>query len=258
MEYFNIGIIGTGNVALHLATALEAAGHVITHIYGRDINKAAALAERLYDAEPTNELDFSESEAGIFLIAVSDNAIEEVATGLIVPDHAVIAHTSGSKPLQVLENYHPHVGVFYPLQTFSQVNKINFEEIPLLIEYNNNTVKESLTALGLSLSKEVYYLNSEQRRVLHVGAVFACNFVNHMMTLSKRVVEAEELPFKLLHPLMKETFRKAMKLGPEAAQTGPALRGDFSVVNAHLEMLADNKELASLYREISMSIYNNR
>ena len=258
MKYFKVSIIGTGNVASHLSFALESAGHTICEIYARDLEKAEALTNRLFSPEPVDSLNFEESEAEVFIIAVSDNAIEHVAKHLYVPTDAMVVHTSGSKGLDVLEEHLPNVGVLYPLQTFSHLKNVNFSEIPMLLEANSENGKKLLTDLASSLSSQVYLLDSESRRTLHLSAVFVCNFVNHLYALGKTIAESAEIPFHLLHPLMKETAEKAILHGPELSQTGPALRGDTSIINTHLQMLKHNPELFDLYKSLSESIFKNK
>ncbi|MBX9851673.1 MAG: DUF2520 domain-containing protein [Cytophagaceae bacterium] len=251
---YKITIIGSGNVAWHLSQALEDAGHSIQEVYSRNIDHAKKLCAKLYDAFPTDDLDFTESEADIFLVAVSDDALESVLTDLRIPDDAIIAHTSGTRPIDVLDLLFFHKGVFYPLQTFSKQRKISFDTIPLCIEASNDDTKKILTNLAKSITKHIYYFNSEKRKVLHVAAVFACNFTNHLMAISKEICDNEEINFQILDPLISETINKALDNDPAEMQTGPAIRQDVKTLQEHLSYLKEDLDKKEIYRMLSESI----
>lgn len=250
-KFFKVAIIGSGNVAWHLARALENSGHFITDIYSRKLANARSLAQKLYDTNATNSLDLEESEAEIFIIAVSDNALEEVASLLKSPPYALIAHTSGTKSLKALSNYHENAGIFYPLQTFSKGVSIDFREVPMCIEAKHSSTEKILHRLGETISSEVYTIDSEDRKILHISAVFACNFSNHMLTIAQDILEEHEIDFNLLHPLIVETVNKALSVGPIDAQTGPAMRGDDQVIREHLKFLKFDTSYKKVYRILS-------
>jgi predicted short-subunit dehydrogenase-like oxidoreductase (DUF2520 family) len=253
-----ITLIGAGNVGWHLARHLENAGHQLREIYSRNFKNARKLVDSLYDAYPTASLDFSESDAQIFLLAVADDAIPAIVSEIILPENVILAHTSGSKGIEILSDLKCTTGVFYPLQTFSKAKEVDFEEIPILVEGENKATEKELIALAKSLSNEVQAVNSDQRRTLHMAAVFACNFTNHLLTISKNILETEDLSFDLLRPLLLETVYKALELGPENAQTGPAARKDLATIKSHLNSLRINPELAQIYRLLSESIMERR
>ena len=258
----NISIIGTGNMAWHLARVFEKQEIRVNEIYGREISKAILLADDLYDTKATDELDFSDSESDVFFICVYDDDIEEIFSKIILPENAILVHTSGSKPMEIiiqtLEIYHDlkvNAGVFYPIMTFTKGKNISFEEIPICIEAENEETQFTLVELGKLISKEIYLLNSAERAVLHIGAVFSCNFANHLWALSKEILEAEDLDFNLLKPLIAETFKKAMEAKhPAEAQTGPAVRRDDNILKNQMAYLADDEDLARVYNVISNSI----
>lgn len=258
MRDYKIAIIGTGNVGWHLATVLDAAGHTITEIYNRNFDKAEWLADQLYHAEPVNDLDFTESAADLYLICVPDAAILQVAARLKVPAGAIVAHTSGSQPLDLIEGLGFYAAVFYPLQTLTAGKRVDFTQVPICLEAADDKVLKYLHKLALTISKQVVYLSSEQRKSLHMSAVFACNFVNHMMHLASNILEAEEMDFSLLHGLIAETVNKALEIGPAKAQTGPAVRNDQVTIAKHLELLDTNPELRNIYETLSKSILANR
>jgi predicted short-subunit dehydrogenase-like oxidoreductase (DUF2520 family) len=250
-----IGIIGTGNVAWHLARAFENAGNVITDIYSRDSAKANHFILDFFNASATNSLDFRKSKAQIFILAVSDDAIEEVASAIMLPQNSILAHTSGSVSMGALGYAQTkNIGVFYPLQTFSKGKKVAFEEIPIGIEGDNGLTEEALLDLGKSISPKTLKMNSQARKNIHLAAVFACNFTNHMLTISKEIMSNKGLDFNLLTPLIEETLSKSLKLGPENAQTGPAKRGDLEILDKHYAALANSEDIAEIYRIVSQNI----
>lgn len=251
----NISFIGSGNLAWHLAPALDNAGYVVKEVYSRNRRHAEALTGRLYQAEAKSSLDFSTSTSSVFFIATSDDAIEGIAQEIILPEEACLLHVSGSQPLSVLQYAATtNTGVFYPLQTFTRAKKIDFSEIPLFLESSNTETEKVMLTLAKAISRHVKRITSEERKALHIAAVFAANFSNHMLTLSKKILEENGLAFDLIKPLITETINKGLSLGPQNSQTGPAVRGDLRILDTHLDFLKDDDELASIYKLISQSI----
>lgn len=251
----SVSFIGSGNLAWHLAPALDNAGFAVREVYSPNRKHATQLTEKLYQAEVASTLDFSDSPSRIFVIAVTDDAIEEVAQEIALPDHAILAHTSGSQPLSVL-GYAPtpNIGVFYPLQTFTREKKVEFKTIPFFIESENSETEKVLMNMAKAVSKNVRKISSSGRKALHVAAVFASNFTNHLLTISRGILEDHKLEFELLKPLIAETVNKSMIIGPEKAQTGPARRGDLEILDNHLQFLKNDKELSKIYQAISQHI----
>lgn len=253
-----ITFIGAGNVAWHLAPALENAGHAVVEVYSRSNTTAAELVSKLYQAEVKTDLDFSNSLADIFIISVPDDVISGVAQDIALPEEAVIVHTSGAKSLGVLGyTATDATGVFYPLQTFSKSKKMEFNHIPICIEAADKHTEKILHSLAADISKSVHIIDSDDRKALHVAAVFACNFTNHFLTIADQIVGSKGLDFDILRPLITETINKAFSLGPSDAQTGPAKRHDFQTLDKHMEFLSANEELSELYRLISQNIVDN-
>ena len=250
-----ISFIGSGNLAWHLAPTLDNAGFVVKEVYSRNSRNAAALTERLYQAEVKATLDFSTSPSAIFIIAVNDESISEIAREIILPDDAVLAHTSGSVPLADLQfAATPNVGVFYPLQTFTKNKKIDFKQTPIFIESANQETEVVLTTLAKAISSQVKRIASEERKAMHIAAVFASNFTNHMLSISKGIMEQNGLKYEWLMPLISETINKSLQIGPEEAQTGPAVRGDLETLEKHLAFLQDDEAVAELYKIVSQHI----
>ena len=255
MKLPEIDIIGTGNLATSLAPALEQNGIVISAIYGRSIKSAQRIADNLYQASVTDSLDFSNSKATVFLLAVADNAIEEIARELVLPANAVVAHTSGSRSLSVLGyTASPNIGVFYPLQTFSKLKRVNFDDVPILIEGDNSFTKKVLHGLAKKISNTVSEATSRERRMIHLAAIFASNFTNAMLVHANDLMQEAKSDLQLLGPLLEETINKSMVLGPENAQTGPAARGDVEVLDEHLQMLERYPIMKETYQLISQQI----
>jgi len=253
-----VSFAGSGNLAWHLAPALDNAGYSVREVYSRNPAHAASLVERLYEAEVKATLDFSTSTSRIFIIAVSDDAIEEVAREIILPDDAILVHTSGSQPLSKLGYAAtPDIGVFYPLQTFSKTRKIDFKDVPVFIESESEAVEKILMKMGHAITRNVLSIDSDRRKALHVAAVFASNFTNHMLRVSKQVADQNDLDFDWLKPLIAEALNKSLAMGPENAQTGPAKRGDLETLDRHMAFLQQDEKLAELYRVISQHIVDS-
>lgn len=251
----NISFIGSGNLAWHLAPALDNAGFVVKEVYSRNTRHAESLTGRLYQAEVKASLDFSTSPSSIFIVAVNDESISEIAREIILPEEAVLAHTSGSVPLTDLQfAATPNIGVFYPLQTFTKNKKIDFKQTPIFIESINDETEIILTTLAKAISSQVRKIASEERKALHVAAVFASNFTNHMLTLSQEIMQKNGLDYGWLKPLISETINKSLQLGPEEAQTGPAKRGDLEILEGHLAFLQDDPSAAEIYKIVSQHI----
>jgi predicted short-subunit dehydrogenase-like oxidoreductase (DUF2520 family) len=250
-----VSFIGSGNLAWHLAPALDNLGFVVKEVFSARPKNAAALTERLYQAEVKSSLDFSDSPSKVFFIAVSDEAIADVAKELILPEDSILVHTSGSQPLDILDySATPHIGVFYPLQTFTKARHIDFKNIPVFIEASDGEVEKHLTSMAKKLTSKFKKISSEERKGLHVAAVFASNFPNHMLRISKALMDEKDLNFDWLKPLVQETIDKALANGPEYSQTGPAVRGDLEILDEHLAYLKKEKVLAKIYELISQDI----
>ncbi|OEK06800.1 Rossmann-like and DUF2520 domain-containing protein [Roseivirga misakiensis] len=250
-----IAILGTGNVAWHFARVLENAGHVITHVFNREIEKAEKFALDFFNASTGNSTDMSQVDASLFILAISDDAIEEIAQTLVLPHGSMLIHTSGSIPLSALGYAQTqNIGVLYPVQTLSKGQPIDFSKVPLCIEGESQETLNTLEEIASGMSETVYPLSSHQRKVIHLAAVFACNFANHMFSISKKILESNQMTFELLQPLIVETLNKSLDIGPENAQTGPAKRGDLETLDQQFNALSNDAELAEIYKLVSQHI----
>jgi len=250
-----VSIIGSGNVAQHLIVALQN-----SIINGAEIELVQVLTRQ--KTTLSHLLDFNKitddwstlAEADLYIIAVSDDAISNVSEQIPYKNKLVV-HTSGGISLEALASNN-RKGVFYPLQTFSKNKVVNFKTIPICIESQNASDFQLLQKVAQSISDSVFAINSEQRKALHVAAVFVCNFSNHMYKIGNDICIENNLPFEILSPLIQETAEKITQLSPNEAQTGPAIRNDKETINAHLTFLSDEKQ-KNIYTILTQSIQNN-
>lgn len=250
-----IVLIGTGNVATHLFDAFsKSAALDVVQVYGRSTANLHHFSDKV--ATTTNIAQLV--KADMYIIAVTDDAIAEVAGQIPFDDHMIV-HTSGSVEMEVLLSKNPKkkkVGVFYPLQTFTKGIAVDFSDIPICLEANSKEGLEQLQKLAKTISKSTYTINSEQRKSLHLAAVFVCNFVNHLYHIGHDLAHQHQLPFDILKPLIKETARKIEDGIPKDVQTGPAKRNDTGTIEKHLNQL-DNKTYRELYQLLTKSIQQN-
>lgn len=244
-------IIGTGNVATVLGRSFIEQNIMVTGVYGRDLREAKKLASELR-CEPTDHLSAINQEADIYLIAVSDAAIAEVAGKLQLKDK-IVAHTSGAVSKEVLQKTTDFYGVFYPLQSIRK-KKTGQPEIPLLIDGSTQEVMTVLQKLAESISKTVRICNDEERLNLHVAAVIVSNFTNFLYTLAKSFADAHSLDFSLLHPLIREVAERVEYSDPAEMQTGPAIRSDEQTIEKHLQILQSDEQLQLVYKFLTEQI----
>lgn len=236
-----ISIIGFGNVGSHLSKALVNNGFTIHQIYNRTkIDPSKFTGSQ--NVNVINDIELLDCHANVFLFCLKDDALAPLLTKTQFTDQLLL-HTAGSLDLEVFQNKSKNYGVFYPLQTFSKERNINFHEIPICVEANNSSALNNLKDLASKLSDKVYAMNSEQRKYLHLAAVFAANYTNAMYGIAQEIAEAKNIPFEILRPLIKETADKVMEFLPKAAQTGPAIRNDEAIMNSHIKLLDEELKL---------------
>ena len=249
---YNVVILGAGNVAWNLGRALNAAGIRILQVYSRSEGSARDLGTEL-SVPFCHSLADVVPGADLYLIMVCDDAISEVATALPFRD-ALVVHTAGSVSLSILSEF-CRSGVLYPLQTFSKAHRVEFSTVPCFVEGSSPEVSAQIQKLARHLSPMVYEADSQRRQCLHLSAVWGCNFVNHLWGVAADILRKEHLPFGMLRPLMEVTMQKALDSGnPHLVQTGPAVRGDCRVMEKHLHLLENDREIQQLYRQLSESI----
>ncbi|MDR6921374.1 MULTISPECIES: Rossmann-like and DUF2520 domain-containing protein [Chryseobacterium] len=239
-------IIGSGNVAYHMAKAFTLKGIPIAQIFGRNEEELKKISEELNIPYSTKDLE----DADLYIICISDNSVESVSK-IITKKDALVAHTSGSLPKEILAGEY-RKSSFYPLQTFSKSKELEYEKIPFFIEAENESDKKILFELASQISENVMESNHEKRKYIHLTAVFACNFVNHLFTRAKEISDSQEIPFDYFLPLIDETVQKIHEIEPKDAQTGPAVRNDLRVLDLHEKLLKD--ESLEIYKIMNHSI----
>jgi predicted short-subunit dehydrogenase-like oxidoreductase (DUF2520 family) len=240
----SISFVGAGNVATHLAQAFYASGYTIAGIYSQGKASASELSAKVNSKVCVGIRELL-TQTDLVIICVPDHEIAEVLEALI-PSDTLIVHTSGGTDMTVFKGKFTNYGVIYPLQTFSKTTAMSLRDVPFCIEASGKEKLEELRLLCSSVSDKVMEINSDQRKILHLSAVFACNFSNSMYTIASDLLKKANLPFELLHPLIMETARKATTRPPSEVQTGPARRNDLATMKTHETML----ETSELYREI--------
>ncbi len=245
-----ISIIGSGNVATHLAKAFFAKGYTIAQIYSRDPAHAAALAEQV-GATAISNLSLV-GDTDLCVIAVTDEAIPGIVSGLKA-GRSLVVHTSGSTHINVLGKFERY-GVLYPLQTFTASREIAWNNLPVFIEANSGKALKELETWAACLSGQIHPADSALRLQLHIAAVFACNFTNYLLGVA---ADLSGDYFALLQPLVKETIDKAFSAAhPALVQTGPAARNDQTTINKQVAALP--REIRKLYNEITKLIQNSK
>jgi predicted short-subunit dehydrogenase-like oxidoreductase (DUF2520 family) len=243
-------VIGSGNVAYQMAK----------HCLANNQIELLAIAARnrsvlTSDFPKSNSVNIENIplNADLYIIAIADNAIIDVSE-VLKNASGLVVHTSGSTPMHTLKNNTKH-GVLYPLQTLSKNKPIDFTTVPFCIEANTQQETDFLLNFAALFSKKVYKIDSEQRKKLHLSAVFVCNFVNHLYAIGADLCEQNKVPFEVLLPLITETAEKVQHISPKKAQTGPALRNDTNTINTHLEQL-QSEMYKDIYQLITKSIQN--
>lgn len=250
-----IVIIGTGNTATVLGRKLKAAGHTIVQVFGRDTSDASKLAYEL-NTESTNYWNVVNRDADLYILAVSDIAIQEILDELQLPDKTIV-HTAASVSKNILKNSAQHFGVFYPLQSLKKEIG-HLPDIPIIIDASDENTLKELEVLAQSISDKVVEAGDEQRMKLHLAAVVVNNFANHLYALAESYCNNEGIDFTLLIPLIKETAGRLEYISPSQSQTGPALRNDRGTIEKHLALLKKYPHLKNIYETFTESIYSSR
>jgi predicted short-subunit dehydrogenase-like oxidoreductase (DUF2520 family) len=252
MDQKSISFAGAGRVASALCKELFHAGFTIDLIVSESGKSAKLLADSC-NAQWSAELAFPETTSAI-IVAVPDIKLGKVAGSIKCSSETLVAHTAGSYSIDIFPEHILRKGVMYPLQTFSLNRKISFSGLPFLIESSDGDSFSFLREIVEAVSGKVYSFDQDQRRVLHLAAVFVNNFTNHLLTYGKEITGKADLPFELLSPLIRETIAKALETGPEISQTGPAVRNDRNTIEKHLELLSFSPGLQRIYTDLTESI----
>lgn len=244
--------VGAGNVATHLAIALNKLSLEIIQVYSRTLESASTLAN-MVGAIPITDIKSIADNADIYIFTLKDSVLEDII-GQMPKNSGIWLHTAGSVPIDVFSTYTSHYGVLYPFQTFTKDRELDWNDTPIFIEASDDKSLNRIETLAKKLSGKVFNLDSEKRKYLHLTGIFACNFTNHMYTLSKMFLKQIDLPFEVALPLIDETASKVHGLTPEKAQTGPAIRYDENVINKHLSLIEDDN-VKEIYKIISDNIH---
>ncbi len=262
-----IALIGSGNIAFHIARGLFQRDITLVNVFGRNKVEGELLAQKFNTTFSSEFKSETLSLSDLIIIAVSDNAIESVAQQIapFVKSNALVVHTSGSVPVSVLAQYLNNVGSFYPFQTFTKADKsVNWKDISIFLNVETQYIaslpvqKEHLLRVASVLSEKIFWLKDEDRLFLHIAAIFAHNFSNNFWRIGSEILKSKNLDFSVVLPLLKQAIAKLEVMPPQQAQTGPAIRGDAEVVSKHYHLLQENfPEFAELYKVNSLSINQN-
>lgn len=249
----HIVIVGAGNLATNLGEALKQSGKRVEQVFSRTEESALVLASRL-GCDYVTSLEQIVPDADLYIVSVKDNVLGNVLGEVVErAGNGIVVHTAGSIPMSVFGETEVRHGVFYPMQTFSKQKIVDFSNLPIFVEASDEDTCNTLEVFASDLSNNVYRLDSDHRRYLHLAAVFACNFTNHCFTLADDILHEQGLPFSVMMPLIRETVDKVEVISPLDAQTGPAVRGDKNVMDAQT-VLIDNDMARKVYETMSESI----
>lgn len=246
-----IVIIGSGNVASHLAKGFKQAGCDVVQIYSRTMANAIRLSEDVDGAEPVDSLDELDPTADLYLISVADGVVANIAEAM-PRVNGIVAHTSGSVPLSALSPASSSTAVLYPLQTFTREADVCLSQVPFFTEASDPETERKIDEYARMLSPKVFHADSAKRKTLHIAGVMSCNFVNYLWDCTAQILAKDGYDFSVVEPLVRATLDKAVAIGPRAAQTGPAMRCDLEVMREHISRL--DPEKAAIYRQLSQAI----
>jgi len=248
----SVSIIGAGNVGSRLAVAFHQSGIRVDQICSKSPRHGKQLS-RLVNSVYIPLIADLQHISDVYFLCIPDQHFSTFKESWKL-NNALIVHTSGTTPIEVLDGISSRYGVFYPLQTFSRHHKISFGNIPVCLEANQPEALDILNILAGKITANVRVLTSEQRRWAHLAAVISSNFSNYMYQVAEDILTKKGLDFELIHPLILETARKAGRIGPHQAQTGPATRGDHETIRKHVEMLGEFPEYQAFYELLTHSI----
>jgi predicted short-subunit dehydrogenase-like oxidoreductase (DUF2520 family) len=254
MKKHTLSFAGAGRVASALCREFYKKGFIISQIISESDRRGRDLAE-LYGAAWNDKPEFG-SDTDLIIVSVPDHRLRDILSMIKCPDRSIVAHTAGSFGLEVFPGSLKKTGVLYPLQTFTIGREIDFSSVPFFIEASDSHSVSVLKSVAESIGASATLTDTSHRKMLHLAAVFVCNFTNHLLTTGKDITSKAGLPFDVLKPLITETFLKALDLGPENSQTGPAVRNDQTTIEGHLKLLDDSEELQHIYEMMTASIIN--
>jgi predicted short-subunit dehydrogenase-like oxidoreductase (DUF2520 family) len=247
-----VSLVGTGNVATHLARALLKAQVRLLDVYSPHRAHVVEFA-RAFGCNPVSSLQDLTTDVDLVLLCVPDDQVSKAGTALST-GRAIIAHTSGIVGLDRLKPVGTKTGVFYPVQTFSKKRAVNFSAVPMCIESHDPETFDKLTQLAYKISNNVVAISSSERELLHLTAVMVNNFTNVLYSMANDILNEHKLNFDLLLPLIQETAAKVAEMSPTEAQTGPARRNDSLTLTRHRELLNRFPHYQEIYDLITKHI----
>lgn len=240
---------------MNVGRALMGAGHDVIQVYSRTMESARRVAA-VAGGAPLTDISSLSANADVYIVALKDSVLADIVPLVCKGrEQKIFLHTAGSVSMDLFKGMALHYGVLYPMQTFSVDREADFSSIPFFIEGNDELTRNAVAGLASSLSEKVFMISSEQRKYLHLAAVFSSNFVNHCYTIAYDILSRHGLPFEVMLPLIDETARKVHDMSPSDAQTGPAVRYDENVMRSHGLMLRDNPLVKDIYDRMSLSIH---
>lgn len=248
-----IVILGSGNVAFHFCKAASISGLEIIQIFSRNLETASQLAN-MAGCKFTNNIEDLDNKADLFLFAMTDEANLKIIKSLKPFHDKIMVHTAGSLSMNIFQDKTENFGVFYPFQTFSKNAKIDYSEIPICLEASNKTTLNKLIKLSEKLKAKHFLISEEQRKIIHISGVFACNFMNHCVSLGENILETNKIDKEILKALLRQSFEKILNNGAFVSQTGPAVRKDFETIEKQLNFLNEKELLSDIYKLMSKSI----
>lgn len=248
-----ITIVGAGNVGHNFGLGFKQAGYIIKEIYSRTQRSALLLSKTLH-CEFTTDIKSLSKDTDLIILAVNDDILADLISQIEIKDKPIV-HTSGSTPISVFENQgFDQYGIFYPVQSFSKNETESLHPIPICVEGSDDKMHDLLLSLARSVSTKVFSMDSSKRKALHVAAVFANNFTNHMFHIADDLLRQHNISFEVIRPLLEKTSNKIKTERPINVQTGPAVRDDKKVIDSHLEYLKEQGDYQAIYELVTKSI----
>ena len=244
-----ITIIGSGNVATHLALDLRQRGHIIDQIWSRNIEHAKYLADRV-EAQPIDDLSQLHTNSNLYFLSISDDGLEDVASKLHL-GNALVVHNSGAAPIDILKNTSTRYGTVWSPQTFVRDIAIEANTLPICIEGCDKETEDDIEEFLRTMTPNVYRITYQQRQYLHLASVFVNNFTNGLYAIAQTICDKHNVPFEILYPIILTTAKRVQWGDVRYQLTGPAVRGDEKTLNLHRRLLADNKQMLSVYNEFN-------
>ena len=247
-----IAVIGSGNVATFFSHKLYEAGHRITQVLSKNAEHASRLASQ-FKAEYETNPDHLHAYSDIYLLAVNDDALPDYLDHPILKNKIVI-YSSGAIGLTELSGLSLQLACIWPVYSIQKENLPKHDHVPLVINHTKDVDANVIEQIASAISKSQYKLSDEQKKTVHLGAVIANNFTNHLYTLSNQLLEQQQIPFDLLLPIIQNTTEKLQHSSPEKNQSGPAIRHDKITIGHHLEQLRHDELLKKIYTSLTESI----